>query len=98
MRRHVVKARQQVVETWGYLIRRHASGTLLLASTKDGEELDFLTDDAPAVLSSWSDLVYLTEAEAKALQRHLRSLLEAHGPSPGRKQYALRIGLAPVRR
>lgn len=98
LRSHVVKARQQAVETWGYLIKRHASGTLMLASAKDGEEVDFLDDHAPAVLSSWSDLVYLTEAEAKALQRLLRGLLEAHEPAPGREQYALRIGLAPVRR
>jgi len=98
MRRLVVRARQQVVETWGYLIKRHASGTLMLTSAEGGQELDFLTGDAPAVLSSWSDLIYLTEEEAKALQRHLRGLLEAHTPSAGKKRYALRLGLAPLER
>lgn len=94
-RKRVVRARQQVVDVWGYLISRHASGTLMLASAAAGREIDFLAEDAPAVLSSWSDLVYLSDEEAKALQRHLRELVAPSGPAPGKKRYVLRLGLAP---
>lgn len=69
----------------------------MMAAAKDGQEVNFLGDDTPAVLSSWTDMVYLTHEEAKALRRQLHALLDSYEPGPGRRQYALRIGLAPVR-
>lgn len=95
LRRRVVQARQQVVDSWGYLISRHTSGTLMLESAEAGQAVDFLAEAAPAVLSSWSDLVYLTDEEAKALQRYLRELVEPAEPAPGKRRYVLRLGLVP---
>lgn len=96
LRKQVVKARQKVTETWGYTIRCNSEGALQVASAKNGEEVNFLEADAPAVLSCWCDSLYLTEEEAKDLQRQLHKLLEPRERASERKRYMLRVGIAPL--
>ena len=96
LRRQVVVARRKVAETWGYTVRCDSEGSLQIASAKDGEEIDFLGADEPAVLSCWCDSLCLTSEEAKNLQRQLHTLLEPRECTPERRRFMLRLGLAPL--
>ena len=92
LRKQVVKARQKVTETWGYTVRCNSEGALQVTSAKDGEDVDFLEADAPAVLSCWCGSFYLTDKEAKNLQRQLHELLEPRARTPERKRFMLGWG------
>ena len=96
LRKQVVRARQKVTETWGYTVSCNSEGALQVASAKEGAEVDFLETDAPAVLSCWCDSLYLTDEEAKDLQRQLHKLLEPRKRTPERKRFILRLGLSPL--
>ena len=95
LRCHVVRACQQVVDTRVYFVGRDREGALQVTSARAGHVVGFLEDDEPAVLSRWSDSLYLTPEEAKALQRQLYARLEPRKRMLGMECYLLRLGLAP---
>ena len=98
LRWSVVRARREAVETWGYEIYRGEQGGIMVGSARAaGQEVDFLGEQEPAVLSVWNEEAYLTQEEAKALQHHLFSLLQPGKRRPGTKRFLLRIAIAPLR-
>lgn len=58
---------------------------------------DPLAPDAPAILNLWDDGLKLGFADAKALQRDLKALLEDYQRRGGSGTYIAHVGLAPLR-
>ena len=98
LRRNVVRARLEKVETYGTRIYRDARGRLQVQMAVTPEQnYTTLDRDDPAVLSAWRDAVYLDFEDAKALQREMFDLLKRYQQKRGAQRYIVRLGLAPVR-
>lgn len=97
LRRNVVRARLERVETYGTRIYRDVRGRLQvqMALTPEQNHTTLAPDD-PAVLSAWRDAVYLDFEDAKALQREMFDLLKRFQQKRGAQRYIVRLGLAPV--
>ncbi len=97
LRRNVVRARLERVETYGTRIYRDARGRLQvqMALTPEQNHTTLASDD-PAVLSAWRDAVYLDFEDAKALQREMFDLLKRYQQKRGAQRYIVRLGLAPM--
>jgi hypothetical protein len=98
LRRNVVRARMEVLGTWGTRVYRDGRDRLQIQTAVTPEaNASTLDDDAPAVLSSWRDSVMLDFEDAKALQREMFDLLLRYEQKRGSQRYIVRLGLAPVR-
>ena len=98
LRRNVVRARLEKVETYGTRIYRDARGRLQVQMAVTPEQnTTTLAPNDPAVLSAWRDAVYLNFEDAKALQREMFDLLKRYQQKRGAQRYIVRLGLAPVR-
>ena len=97
LRRNVVRARLEKVETYGTRIYRDARGRLQvqMAVTPEQNHTTLAPND-PAVLSAWRDAVYLDFEDAKALQLEMFDLLKRYQQPRGAQRYIVRLGLAPV--
>ena len=97
LRRNVVRARLEKVETYGTRIYRDPRGRLQvqMAVTPEYNHTTLGSND-PAVLSAWRDAVYLDFEDAKALQLEMFDLLKRYQQKRGAQRYIVRLGLAPV--
>lgn len=82
---------------WGELIFRNADGIYSTSLAKaPGVPVTSDEPDAPAILTTAHDAVYLDFADAKRLQRDLRTLLEVYAVKGGAQRYLLRLSLVPL--
>lgn len=97
LRRNVVRARLEKVETYGTRIYRDSRGRLQVQMAVTPEQnYTTLDRDDPAVLSAWRDAVYLDFEDAKALQKEMFDLLKRYQQKRGAQRYIVRLGLAPL--
>ncbi len=96
-RRGIEHAYGEHLADWGELIFRNEAGifTINLAKTP-GQPVTSLEPDAPAMLTTAHDAIYLDFADAKRLQRDLHELLETYAAKEGAQRYLLRLGLVPL--
>ena len=82
---------------WGELIFRNEAGIFSTSLAKaPGQPVTSLGPDAPALLTTTHDAVYLDFDDAKALQRDLHVLLETYAAKGGAQRYLLRLSLVPL--
>ena len=82
---------------WGELIFRNEAGIFSTSlATAPGRPISSLEPDAPAILTTAHDAVYLDFADAKKLQRDLHALLETYTAKQGAQRYFLRLSLVPL--
>ncbi len=82
---------------WGELIFRNEAGIFSTSLARaPGQPVTSLASDAPAMLTTAHDAVYLDFADAKRLQRDLHALLETYAAKGGAQRYLLRLSLVPL--
>lgn len=82
---------------WGELVFRNEAGIFTVNLAKSPEQpVTSLEPDAPAMLTTAHDAVYLDFADAKRLQRDLNALLETYAAKRGAQRYLLRLSLVPL--
>ena len=82
---------------WGELIFRNDAGVYSTSLARaPGVPVTSDEPDAPAILTAAHDAVYLDFADAKRLQRDLRTLLDAYAAKQGAQCYLLRLSLVPL--
>ena len=82
---------------WGELIFRNEAGIFSTSLAKaPGYPVTSLASDAPAMLTTAHDAVYLDFADAKRLQQDLHALLETYAAKRGAQRYLLRLSLVPL--
>ena len=82
---------------WGELIFRNEAGIFSTSLAKaPGYPVTSLGPDAPAMLTTAHDAVYLDFADAKRLQQDLHTLLETYAAKGGAQRYLLRLSLVPL--
>ena len=82
---------------WGELIFRNEAGIFSTSLARaPGQPVTSLEPDAPAMLTTAHDAVYLDFAEAKRLQQDLHALLETYAAQGGAQRYLLRLSLVPL--
>lgn len=96
-KRGVEHAYGEHLAAWGELIFRNEAGIFSTSLAKaPGQPVTSLAPDAPAMLTTAHDAVYLDFADAKRLQRELRTLLETYAAKGGAQRYLLRLSLVPL--
>ena len=97
LRRGVVRARIEDIETWGTRIYKDERGRLQVQTAiRPDENYTMLDDSSPAVLSAWRDSVHLDFEDAKRLQKEMFELLQRYNQKAGSQRYIIRLGMAPV--
>lgn len=82
---------------WGELIFRNEAGIFSTSLAEaPGQPVTSLEPDAPAMLTTAHDAVYLDFADAKRLQHDLNALLETYAAKRGAQRYLLRLSLVPL--
>ena len=82
---------------WGELIFRNEAGIFSTSLAKaSGQPVTSLEPDAPAMLTTAHDAIYLDFADAKRLQHDLYKLFETYATKQGAQRYLLRLSLVPL--
>lgn len=82
---------------WGELVFRNEAGIFATSLAKTpGQPVTSLEPDAPAMLTTAHDAIYLAFADAKRLQYDLHALLETYAAKRGAQRYLLRLSLVPL--
>lgn len=82
---------------WGELIFRNEAGIFTTSLAKaPGQPVTSLEPDAPALLTTAHDAIYLDFADAKRLQHDLYTLFETYAAKGGAQRYLLRLTLTPL--
>ena len=82
---------------WGELIFRNEAGIFSTSLARaPGQPVTSLASDAPAMLTTAHDAVYLDFADAKRLQQDLHTLFETYTAKGGAQRYLLRLSLVPL--
>ena len=82
---------------WGELVCRNEAGIFSTSLAKaPGQLVTSLEPDAPAMLTTAHDAIYLDFAEAKRLQQDLHTLFETYATKQGAQRYLLRLSLVPL--
>ena len=82
---------------WGELIFRNEDGIFTTSLARaPGVPVTSDEPDAPAVLTTAHDAVYLDFADAKRLQRELRTLFSTYAVKGGAQRYLLKVSFVPL--
>jgi hypothetical protein len=88
---------QDVREEWGIRISREYDGRLIIAPAWQPESFfDYFQENAPTVIEGWFNDLRLDDEDAKNFQQDLMTLYFKYLGREGKRQYLMRVGLAPL--